>query len=157
VQDGCDNRCSYCKVSIVRGPSRSREIPDIIKEVKAILASGFKEIVLTGICLGDFRIDQAGRSLETLVGKLLEIPQDYRIRLSSIEPQYSRRRDHPYDARGDDRLCPHLHIPLQRRFDRILKLMNRKYDARGFAGIVDMARTYVPDIAFTTDIITGSG
>jgi len=149
IQDGCDHRCSYCKVSIVRGPSRSRPADEIAKEARALVEKGFKEIVLTGVCLGARK-----SGLADLAKKLLRIAGSFRIRLSSIEPGYVT--DDLLRALNDEpKLCKHLHIPLQSGDDKILKLMNRPYTTRSFARLIKKIRKNIPDIAITTDVLLG--
>ncbi len=155
VQDGCDNRCSYCKVPLVRGASRSRPPQEILKEASTLVKNGFKEIVLTGICLGSYgkglypKAELCGllASLESIEGLL-------RIRLSSIEagdvsPALIER------IASSKKICRHLHIPMQSGDDEILRKMNRRYSAAGYLDLVRMARCLMPDIAVSTDIMVG--
>ncbi|MFZ5801180.1 MAG: tRNA (N(6)-L-threonylcarbamoyladenosine(37)-C(2))-methylthiotransferase MtaB [Candidatus Omnitrophota bacterium] len=158
IQDGCDNFCSYCVIPFLRGAARSRDKSEIIAEVKRLVENGFKEIVLTGICLGDFGKDEKSggrrRHLVDLLADLENIPGAFRLRLSSIEAQdvtgqlISKLAESP-------RLCPHLHIPFQSGDDEILKRMQRGYCARDYLNIVAKVRRLLPDIAISTDIMVG--
>lgn len=159
IQDGCDNFCSYCAIPLLRGASRSRNKNDIIQEVKRLVGLGFKEIVLTGICLGDYGKDQKTRGkgrqhLADLITDSEKIKGVFRIRLSSIEAKdvtdqlISKLAESP-------RLCPHLHIPFQSGDDDILKKMHRGYSAKDYLNTVERLRRVLPDIAVSTDIMTG--
>ncbi|MGB2705555.1 MAG: tRNA (N(6)-L-threonylcarbamoyladenosine(37)-C(2))-methylthiotransferase MtaB [Candidatus Omnitrophota bacterium] len=148
IQDGCDHRCSYCKVSIVRGPSRSRCPEEIVKEVRSLVEKGFKEIVLTGVSLG------AHKNLAGLISEISRLEGSFRIRLSSIEPGYVT--DALLGAiKSNSKMCKHLHIPLQSGDDRILRLMKRPYNTKRFAGIIKKIRKHIPDAAITTDVLVG--
>lgn len=155
IQDGCQQFCSYCIIPYARGPERSRSIADVVQEAYALVGAGFKEIVLTGIHVGSFGQDLPDQpDLADLVEKILQVPGLARLRLSSIEPneigepllrlmqQYSN-------------FCRHLHVPLQAGQDRILKAMNRRYNTADYRAMIDLVRSYVPEIAITTDVIVG--
>jgi len=155
VQDGCDNRCSYCKVSIVRGRSRSRPLEDIIEECSNLVKNGYQEIVLTGICLGSFGRDFSnGMDLSKLIEDLCKISGHWRVRLSSIEPKDVTDRL-IQQIKSEERLCKHLHIPFQSGDDEILKRMKRPYTVAGYKAIIAGIRKEVPDIAISTDIMVG--
>ena len=155
VQDGCDNFCSYCKVPLVRGRSRSRGIKSAICEMKRLISQGFKEVVLTGICLGAWGEDLSPkRNLTELLKQLVGQEGDFRIRLSSIEPKYVNARLIAV-IKSSPKICRHLHIPLQSGDDKILKIMNRSYTSGEYADIVKMARTEIPEISITTDMLVG--
>jgi len=149
IQDGCNNSCSYCKVTLVRGKSRSRIEADIIKEAKALAKAGFKEIVLCGICLGAYKPD-----LIKLLTELEKIEGIERIRLSSIELQHVTSALIKKIA-ASKKLCPHLHIPLQSGDDKILRAMNRRYTIAQFSSKLKSARHLIPSLSFTTDIMVG--
>lgn len=154
VQDGCDHGCSYCKVGIVRGPSLSRPAREVVEEVISLTQKGFKEIVLTGICLGAWGKDLIDGCLTDLVKQVLRIEGAFRIRLSSIEPIYVT--DELISAfKENSKLCKHLHIPLQSGDDKILKLMRRPYTTKKFSTLIKKIRKHIPDIAFTTDALLG--
>ncbi|MDB4349867.1 tRNA (N(6)-L-threonylcarbamoyladenosine(37)-C(2))-methylthiotransferase MtaB [Omnitrophica bacterium] len=153
VQDGCDNFCSYCKVPLVRGTSRSRGLQDILEETERLLERGFKELVLTGICLGDWgRGLPGGMRLHNLVEKIDSIDKDFRVRLSSIEPNMVTRELIESIA-ASKKICPHLHIPLQSGSDKILKSMNRPYTAGDYIRIIKEAKRAIKDLSITSDIM----
>ncbi|MFC1577241.1 tRNA (N(6)-L-threonylcarbamoyladenosine(37)-C(2))-methylthiotransferase MtaB [Candidatus Omnitrophota bacterium] len=155
VQDGCSERCSYCRVSLVRGPLKSKSLSAIRGEVKALSEKGFQEIVLTGICLGAWGLDigENGGIVEIL--KALDgVRADHRIRLSSIELKYITPGLIDLIASRKD-ICKHLHIPLQSGDDDILKKMKRSYTAEAFTRAVERIRLKDPKIGITTDCIVG--
>jgi len=155
IQDGCDNACAYCKVSLVRGPSVSKSKGDILNELNGLIRAGYREIVLTGICIGAWGRDHTRRSsLHDLLSDIIRIEGDYRIRISSIEYQYVTDELIGIIA-GSEKLCDHLHIPLQSGDDRILKLMNRGYSRRDFSGLIEKLRKIIPNVGFTTDVMLG--
>lgn len=155
VQDGCNNFCSYCKVPLVRGRSRSRDIKSSISEAERLISKGFKEIILTGICLGAWGEDlKAGMGLPDLIGRLINIEGDFRIRLSSIEPKYVASELIQL-MKSSPKICRHLHIPLESGDDEILKMMNRPYSSNDYFDMVTKIRKAIPDIAITTDVLVG--
>ncbi|MEW6008067.1 MAG: MiaB/RimO family radical SAM methylthiotransferase [Candidatus Omnitrophota bacterium] len=155
IQDGCNNKCSYCKVSLVRGSSRSRSEKEIITEIKNLLENGFKEIVLAGVCLGSYGADLKSKaSLVSLIDKLHNYPELKRIRLSSIEPHLVKDELIKLMA-NSDKLCRHLHIPLQSADNKILKLMNRNYNREGYLSLISRIRRVIPQIGITTDVLIG--
>ena len=152
IQDGCNAFCSYCIIPYVRGRVRSKDPEDVIKEVTALVEKGYKEIVLTGIHTGRYGTD-INTTLEELLKKLVNIPNIYRIRLSSIEineitPSIKEL------LKENKVMAKHLHIPLQSGSNKILKLMNRRYNKEEFLSMVDNLRD-IPDISLTTDLIVG--
>jgi threonylcarbamoyladenosine tRNA methylthiotransferase MtaB len=152
VQDGCDNRCTYCIVPTVRGGSRSRTIASVVEHTRRKVASGYQEIVLTGIHLGDYRAPDGG-DLGDLIAALLEQTEMRRLRVSSLEPE-----DFKLDWLAlweNPRMCRHLHLPLQSGSDAILRRMARRYTTERYRAILETARRLIPDIAITTDIIAG--
>jgi threonylcarbamoyladenosine tRNA methylthiotransferase MtaB len=148
IEDGCENFCSYCIVPFVRGKVRSRPINEIMVEAKGMVTSGVKEIVLTGINLGEFK------ALPSLISHLSSLPGLLRIRLSSIEPQYVTD-ELIRTIKTNPKVCKHLHIPLQSGDDGILKAMNRNYTAKDFLSLATKIKKQIKDIAITTDIIVG--
>lgn len=155
VQDGCNYRCSFCKVPLVRGRSRSRAISQTLDEVKRIVAKGCKEIVLTGVCLGSFGLDlKSNENLVRLIEALEMIPQLMRIRLSSIEPKLVNRQLINLFG-SSSKLCRHLHIPLQSADNRILEAMDRHYKREDYLRIIEEIRGKAPDVGITTDVIVG--
>jgi threonylcarbamoyladenosine tRNA methylthiotransferase MtaB len=155
IQDGCDNRCSYCKVSVVRGKSRSRPFESIIDECSALIEKGYREIVLTGICLGAYGKDiSKTANLGKLIKNICGIKGDWRVRLSSIEPK-DVTGDLISQIASEEKICKHLHIPFQSGDDEILKKMNRPYTVDSYVRIAVMLRKAIPDIALSTDIMVG--
>lgn len=156
IQDGCENFCAYCKVPLVRSVLWSKPLAHIVDEVKVLVGKGFKEIVLAGICLGLWGrgLSGSGASLIDVLKALEAVPGDFRIRLSSIEPKHVTAELIDYIA-SHARMCRHLHIPLQSGDDQILALMHRPYTAGFYRELVGAARARMPDIAITTDIMTG--
>ena len=155
VQDGCNNFCAYCKVPLVRGSSRSRKKREIVQEAGRLVAGGVKEIVLTGICLGAYGRDLKPKiSLVELIKELEKISGLLRIRLSSIEAG-----DCSDELIGlmvkSDKLCRHLHIPLQSGDDTILTMMNRRYRRKGYLALIKKIKIRIPHVAITTDCLVG--
>src|SRR6266496_5511371 len=154
VQDGCDNRCTYCIVPYVRGGSRSRSIESVVEHVQRKVRAGFQEIVLTGIHLGDYHPDDdKKRDLGDLIATLLRETEIHRIRVSSLEPEDFRLEW--LELWENPRMCRHLHLPMQSGSDYILRRMARRYNSARYQTIVTTARRLVPGIAISTDIITG--
>ena len=155
IQDGCNNNCAYCKVPSVRGEPVSRPAKDIMKEVGTLAAKGFKEIVLTGICLGAWGGDSsAGPGLTGLLKPLNAMPGDFRIRLSSIEPKYVTDELIDFIA-GNRRICRHLHIPIQSGDDDVLARMNRPYTGRQLADLIIKVKKRIEGVGIATDILIG--
>ncbi len=152
VQDGCDNACTFCVTTLARGAGRSRPVKDVIRDVNSALAGGSKEIVLTGVHLGSWGQEWENH-LHNLVLALLKDTDVQRLRLSSLEP-WDLSEDF-FSLWADPRLMPHLHLPLQSGCDSTLKRMARKTSVASFRKLVGAARSVVPDVAITTDLITG--
>lgn len=156
IGDGCDNACAYCIVTIARGPSRSRPLAAIVREVEARLAEGYREVVLTGVNIGAYGRDlapDARCSLAELVRELLRRTEVPRLRLSSIEPW--DLSDELMALWPDERLCRHLHLPLQSGCEATLQRMGRRLTAGAFAEKVRLVRQRAPGISITTDVIVG--
>lgn len=154
VQDGCDNRCTYCIVPYVRGGSRSRRIESVVEHVQRKTKAGFQEIVLTGIHLGDYHPENDKRAdLGDLIAALLDQTDICRIRVSSLEPEDFRLEW--LELWENPRMCRHLHLPMQSGSDYILRRMARRYNSERYHKIVTTAKQLVPGMAISTDIITG--
>ncbi len=154
IQEGCDQFCSYCIIPYARGALRSRGLADVKAEVKRVAEHGFEEIVLAGIHLGQYGKNKDGLDLVTLIKEILVIEGIKRIRLSSIEG--TEVSDELIDLIAEsDKLCRHLHLPLQSGSDKILAAMNRPYNIKEFKEMVHKIRAKVPEIAITTDVIVG--
>jgi len=154
IQDGCDNACAYCVTRLARGPLRSRAMEAIIADILAAQRMGAKEAVLAGVHLGAWGRDLgSGLALEDLLEDVLSRTVIPRLRLSSLEPWDL----HPDFFRlwQDERLCPHLHLPLQSGCGSTLRRMNRRTSPEEYADIVEAARAQIPDLALTTDLMVG--
>ncbi len=155
IQDGCSNFCAYCKVPLVRGLSISKPVKEAAEEVSVLVSKGFKEIVLTGICLGAWGGDLEEKSnIVDILKALNNIPGDFRIRLSSIEPKYVTDELTDFIARNR-RVCRHLHIPIQSGDDEVLAKMNRPYTAQQLKDIIIKVRKKIEGIGIATDILVG--
>ncbi|MDO8489614.1 MAG: MiaB/RimO family radical SAM methylthiotransferase, partial [Candidatus Omnitrophota bacterium] len=155
IQDGCSNFCSYCKVALVRGKERSKEFNQVIDEAHKLVACGYKEIVLTGICLGAYGRDLSSKmDLVDVVNALERIKGLERIRLSSIEAgDVSFALINCF--KNSSKLCRHLHIPIQSGDNRILRLMNRKYTREKYLNLIKRIKDNIPGISITTDCLIG--
>ncbi len=158
VQDGCNNKCTFCIVTVARGASRSRAIGSIIEAVQELVTSGVQEAVLTGVHLGSYGRDlpSAERTdLKALVATILTETTMPRLRLSSLEPWELAEGFFDLWQQWPDRLCPHLHLPLQAGTDQQLRQMARRCTVATFRQLVYEARTVIPDVILTTDLIAG--
>jgi threonylcarbamoyladenosine tRNA methylthiotransferase MtaB len=155
VQDGCNKFCSYCIIPYARGRSVSRSEDEILKEIKEYLKEGTKEIVLTGICLGEYGKDLNNKiSLANLLEKIENLDKDFRIRISSIELKDIDKELKKFIF-NSKKICHHFHIPLQSGDKKILKLMNRNYTPEEYLETVNEIRNNLQDVAITTDIMVG--
>ena len=152
IEDGCDNFCSYCVIPFVRGKKRSKDFSLVLKEVQHLANNGYKEIVLTGIDTGGYESND--KDLTDLIHEISKITGIERIRQSSIEITQINDK-FIEELKNDNKICDHIHIPLQSGSDSILKLMNRKYDLKYFFDKIDMIRSVRSDISITTDVIVG--
>ena len=152
IEDGCDNFCSYCIIPFVRGKKRSKDFSLVLREVQHLANNGYKEIVLTGIDTGGY--ESNGKDLTDLIHEMSKINGIERIRQSSIEITQINEK-FISELKNNNKICDHIHIPLQSGSDSILKLMNRKYDLKYFFDKIDMIRSVRPDISITTDVIVG--
>lgn len=154
VQDGCDYFCSYCTIPFARGRSRSGSIESLVKQAATVAAEGGKEIVLTGVNIGDFGKGRSDR-LINLIRELDLVEGIERFRISSIEPDLLT--DEIIDFVASSRaFMPHFHIPLQSGSDAVLKLMRRHYDSALFAGRIRAIKAAMPDAFIGVDVITGA-
>ena len=154
IEDGCNNFCSYCTIPYTRGVARSRDKDEVIKEISTLVDNGYKEIVITGIHTAHYGLDNNGTSFSSLIEEICQIPNLYRLRISSIE-----------ESEIDDKfiellkkypqIADHLHMPLQSGSPSVLKRMCRKYNVNDFINKVNRIREVRPDIAITTDVIVG--
>lgn len=156
VQDGCDYSCTFCTIPLARGESRSDTIENIIQQAEEIAASGIKEIVLTGVNIGDFGLrdgDREDRFLD-LIKALDEVEGIHRIRISSIEPNLLTNEIIEFVAQSK-RFVPHFHIPLQSGSDKILGLMRRRYRRDLYVDRVNTIKALMPDCCIGVDVIVG--
>ncbi len=154
IQDGCNQYCSYCIIPFARGPIRSRQKADVLNEAKALVKSGYQEIVLTGIHTGGYGTDLADTSFYDLLTALSDIKNLKRIRISSIEIN-QLTEDIITLIKTNDVFARHLHIPIQSGTDTILKKMRRHYNLADYEAKIASIRDAIPGIAITTDIIVG--
>ena len=154
VQDGCDYFCSYCTIPFARGRSRNGSIASLVEQARQTVAEGGKEIVLTGVNIGDFG-RSTGETFLDLVKALDEVEGVERYRISSIEPNLLTDEIIDFVA-SSRRFMPHFHIPLQSGCDEVLKLMRRRYDTDLFASKVRRIKSEMPDAFIGVDVIVGT-
>ena len=154
VQDGCDYYCSYCTIPFARGRSRNGSIASMVEQASQAAAEGGKEIVLTGVNIGDFG-KSTGETFFDLVKALDEVEGIERYRISSIEPNLLTDEIIEYVSRSR-RFMPHFHIPLQSGSDEVLKLMRRRYDTALFASKIKKIKEVMPDSFIGVDVIVGT-
>lgn len=155
VQDGCDNRCSFCVIPFVRGSSRSLALDSVLRECDALVAAGYREVVISGINLGRWGRDfPSPARFEDLVRAILDQTNIERLRISSVEPM-----DWSPELIGlmaeSDRICKHAHVPLQSGSDRVLRMMHRKYRPWHYAERIQHIRAALPDAAIGADVMVG--
>jgi threonylcarbamoyladenosine tRNA methylthiotransferase MtaB len=154
VQDGCDNRCTFCIVTVARGAGRSRPVAEVIAEINRLADLGYQEVVLSGVHLGSYGHDWSNpRGLLNLVQTILAETAIPRLRLSSLEP-WDLAEDF-FELWQNERLLPHLHLPLQSGCDATLRRMVRHTSQAKFSRLIKAARAAIPDLSVTTDIIVG--
>lgn len=154
VQDGCNSRCSYCVIPMARGRSRSVELNSVLKDVNKAVKSGYKEVVLTGIHIGIYGKDISPKmTLSGLIEEILDKTLIERLRVSSIEIKELNNR--LISLFNEQRLCRHLHIPLQSGDNKVLMLMNRNYTVEYYKNRIMELTNQFPDIAIGTDVIIG--
>ena len=153
IQDGCDYYCSYCTIPLARGHSRSDKIENVVRNAEEVARAGIKEIVLTGVNIGDFGTRNNESFLE-LAKALEKVDAISRIRISSIEPDLLHDEIIGLVA-SSGKFMPHFHVPMQSGSDKVLKLMKRKYDTKLFASRIRMIRESLPFACIATDVIVG--
>jgi threonylcarbamoyladenosine tRNA methylthiotransferase MtaB len=152
IQDGCNVMCSFCLIPFARGHERSRLVDDVIREATLLVEGGYKEVVLTGVNIGQYR--QGSVDLVGLIERLETIAGLERIRISSIEP--TTITDALLNRMAtSSKLCPYLHVPLQSGDDEILDAMNRPYDVEEFIDLIERAVSLVPRLGLGTDLMVG--
>jgi len=152
IQDGCSFACSFCLIVKARGPARSRDFDDLLKEAGQLVKKGFKEIVLTGVNNGTYQ--QNGRNFLDILRELENLDGLERIRISSIEPTTISKELIDYMA-ASKKVCRYLHVPLQSGDDQILESMRRKHTAADFKEIIEYAAEKIPGIGIGTDVMVG--
>ena len=155
IEDGCNQFCSYCIIPYARGPVRSRKKDSVLSEIRSLVDKGIKEIILTGTHLGNYGLDNDDKgALSKLIKDISNLNGKFRLRLSSIE--VTEIDDRLIDLlEQQEKLCPHLHIPLQSCSNHILDKMRRPYNRDDFRVMVKRLRDRIPEIAITTDVMVG--
>lgn len=151
IQDGCNKRCSYCKVPMARGRAVSRDLEDSFIEILNLTKNGFQEIILTGVNIGHYRNGQI--RLNDFLKRLEDIPGDHYYRISSIEPDCVNNEF--LDIIASDKFARFLHIPLQSGSNRVLKSMRRGYSTNEYIEIIQQAREKIADVHIGTDVMAG--
>jgi threonylcarbamoyladenosine tRNA methylthiotransferase MtaB len=153
IQDGCDYKCSFCTIPLARGKSRSMDPDLVVQEFKELIDKGYKEVILTGVNVGDY-----GKNFDTdfylLLKKLINIDGDFRIRISSIEPNLLTDEIIELTT-NSNKICKHFHIPLQSGSDPILKLMQRRYTKSDYRDVILKLKNKIPDAGIGVDVIVG--
>jgi len=154
IQEGCDYACAYCAVKLARGPSRFRPEAEILAEAESLVANGASELVLVGVNIGDYGNNRPGRNLAALTRRILALGEGFRVRFSSIEPQYMTGE--LFELVGfEPRICSHLHLPLQTGDEVLLQRMGRPYSSALFAKLVSIAKFNDLHCGLGTDVICG--
>ncbi len=151
IQDGCNNFCTYCIIPFTRGPIRCKKANKVVEDMNHIISEGYKEVVLTGIHTGKYFDEDI--TFTNLIELILKETKVERLRISSIE--VNEITEEFMKMFKSNRLAEHLHLPLQAGSDKVLKMMNRKYTKQEFLDQINLIRSYVPNIAITTDVICG--
>jgi len=154
IQDGCDYKCTFCTIPLARGKSRSLELDKSVNQFENLVKQGYKEIILTGVNVGDY-----GKLIQTnfyaLLKKLININGDFRIRISSIEPNLLT--DEIIElAKENPKICKHFHIPLQSGSNKVLKLMQRRYNTTDFKNVIEKVVSEIDNVGIGVDVIIGS-
>jgi threonylcarbamoyladenosine tRNA methylthiotransferase MtaB len=153
IQDGCDYKCTFCTIPLARGKSRSLAPDAVLSDFKNLLNSGYKEIILTGVNVGDY-----GKSINTdlfnILKRMVKLPGNFRIRISSIEPNLLS--DDIINLTADnEKICNHFHIPLQSGSPNILKAMKRRYNVDDYSKLIHKLNSKIRDLGIGVDVITG--
>ena len=153
IQDGCDYKCSFCTIPMARGKSRSMNPGAVINEFKKLVESGYKEIILTGVNVGDYG-KLYNSNLYDILLKMVEVPGEFRIRISSIEPNLLSNEIIELTA-SSKKMCKHFHIPLQSGSSKVLRLMQRRYKAEDYSALINKLKQSIPEIGIGADVIVG--
>lgn len=151
---GCDNFCSYCIVPYVRGRERSRRMSDVIAECESLVKEGYKEITLLGQNVNSYGKDLENADFATLITEISKIDGDFRLRFMTNHPK-DLTEELVKALAASPKVCKSIHLPVQSGSDKILKLMNRRYTRKDYLDKIRLLRSYIPDIAVTTDIMVG--
>jgi threonylcarbamoyladenosine tRNA methylthiotransferase MtaB len=153
IQDGCDYKCSFCTIPLARGKSRSLDPDLVLIEFEKLISQGYKEVILTGVNVGDYG-KNFNINFYQLLSRLEKIDGQFRIRVSSIEPNLLT--DEIIDlAASSDKICKHFHIPLQSGSDTILKSMQRRYNKNDYRKVISQLKNKIPDAGIGVDVIVG--
>ncbi len=153
IQDGCDYKCTYCIIWEARGLSRSLPVEDVQYQLKRMLAEGFKEIMLTGINIGQYEHD--GRDLADLLQVLIELPGEFRLRLTSLDPMEVSDKLIDVVAQSEGKICPHFHLSAQSAEDFVLKRMGRRHHVADMVYVCETIAQKIPHASVGSDIIVG--
>jgi len=152
IQDGCDHKCAYCIVPLLRGPSVSLDADEVVRQVKSTLADKPREIVLTGVDIGSY--NAGGQDLAGLLERLIALDEVVRIRLSSVEPPgFSERLLHV--CASSRKICPHFHLPLQSGSTEILRRIGRDYSGEDYLNLTKKIAKVIPDVRIGADVVVG--
>ncbi|MBI1933789.1 MAG: tRNA (N(6)-L-threonylcarbamoyladenosine(37)-C(2))-methylthiotransferase MtaB [Ignavibacteriales bacterium] len=153
IQDGCDYKCTFCTIPLARGGSRSLETDLAVKQFTELVHQGYKEIILTGVNVGDYG-KNISENFYSLLKRLINVEGDFRIRISSIEPNLLSDEIINLTAENS-KICNHFHIPLQSGSDKILKLMQRRYNTNFYKEVIEKIADKIPDVGIGIDVIIG--
>ncbi|MGD8778105.1 MAG: tRNA (N(6)-L-threonylcarbamoyladenosine(37)-C(2))-methylthiotransferase MtaB [Ignavibacteria bacterium] len=152
IQDGCDYKCSFCTIPLARGKGRSMNPDDVENQFKKIISEGYKEIILTGVNVGDY--NHSKTDFQNLLKRIIKIEGDFRVRISSIEPNLLT--DEIIQLTGDNpKICNHFHVPLQSGSHEVLKLMQRRYTVDHYLNRIHKAVNTIDDLGVGVDVIVG--
>jgi threonylcarbamoyladenosine tRNA methylthiotransferase MtaB len=154
IQDGCDYKCTFCTIPLARGKSRSQSSEQLVEDFKKLLQKGYKEIILTGVNIGDYG-KNVNYNLYKLLKDFISIEGDFRIRISSIEPNLLTEEIIKLTAESK-KLAKHFHIPLQSGSDKVLRLMKRRYDSSLYKKLIYKVKEIIPDAGIGVDVIVGT-
>jgi len=153
IQDGCDYKCTFCTIPLARGGSRSMQEIEAVKEFENLVNNGYKEIILTGVNVGEYG-KSSSSNLYNLLNQLILVDGDYRIRISSIEPNLLTEDILELVAESN-KLCKHFHIPLQSGSPRILRAMQRRYNVEEYESLIMRAKDRIENLSIGVDVIVG--
>ena len=153
VQDGCDYNCSFCTIPLARGGSRSMELEKLVTDFRSLIQHGYKEIILTGVNVGDYG-KSANNSFHDLLLRLVQVEGEFRLRVSSIEPNLLTDEIIELTA-SNEKMSKHFHIPLQSGSPEILKRMQRRYKVEDYRKLIDKLNSRIPGVGIGVDVIVG--